>query len=106
MLWTMWEALARWDADSGRALGESRLGREEALRLITQTGPLIGFEEHRKGTLELGKLADMIVLDTDPLACEQDELKEIGVVRTFVGGRETFGLDMDDIGPVDGIPLD
>ena len=105
MLWTMWEALARWDADSGRALGESRLGREEALRLVTQTGPLISFEEHRKGTLELGKLADMVVLDTDPLACEQDRLKEIGVVRTFVGGRETFGPDMDDIGPVDGIPL-
>ena len=47
----------------------------------------------------------MVVLDTDPLACEQDRLKEIGVVRTFVGGRETFGPDMDDIGPVDGIPL-
>ena len=42
---------------AGRALGESRLGREEALRLITETGPLIGFEEHRKGTLEIGKLA-------------------------------------------------
>ena len=105
MLWTMWEALARWDADSGRALGESRLGREEALRLITQTGPLISFEEHRRGTLELGKLADMVVLDTNPLACEQDRLKEIGVERTFVGGRETFGPGLDDIGPVDGIPL-
>ena len=78
---------------------------EEALRLITQTGPLISFEEHRKGTLEPGKLADMVVLDTDPLACEQDRLKDIGVLRTFVGGRETFGPGMDDIGPVDGIPL-
>ena len=106
MLWTMWEALARWDADSGRALGESRLGREEALRLITQTGPLISFEEHRKGTLELGKLADMVVLDTNPLTCEEDRLKEMGVMRTFVGGRETFGPGMDDIGPVDGNPLD
>ena len=105
MLWTMWEALARWDADSGRTLGESRLGREEALRLVTQTGPLISFEEHRKGTLELGKLADLVVLDTNPLTCEQDRLKEIGVERTFVGGRETFGPDLDDIGPVDGIPL-
>ena len=105
MLWTMWEALARWDADSGRALGESRLGREEALRLVTQTGPLISFEEHRKGTLEPGKLADLVVLDTDPLTCEQDRLKDISVLRTFVGGRETFGPGMDDIGPVDGIPL-
>ena len=105
MLWTMWEALARWDADGGRRLGESRLGREEALRLITRTGPLISFEEHRKGTLEPGKLADMVVLDANPLTCDEDQLKEIGVERTFVGGRETFGPGMDDIGPVDGTPL-
>ena len=54
----------------------------------------------------VGKLADLVVLDTDPLACVQDRLKEVGVVRTFVGGRETFGPDLDDIGPVDGTPLD
>lgn len=47
-----------------------------------------------------------MVLDTDPLACEEDRLPEIGVVRTFVGGRETFGPDLDDIGPVDWTPLD
>ena len=49
MLWTMWEALARWDADSGRALGESRLGREEALRLVTRTGPLISIRGASQG---------------------------------------------------------
>ena len=48
----------------------------------------------------------LMVLDTEPLACEQDRLKEIGVLRMFVGGRETFGTDLDDIGPVAGTPLD
>ena len=106
MLWTLWEALARWDNDSGRRIGDSHLGREEALRLITQTGPLIGWDEHRKGTLELGKLGDLVVLDNDPLSCDEDALKEIQIQHTFVGGREAFGPNSQDIGPIDGISVD
>ena len=102
MLWTMWEALARWDRDSQSRLGESRLGREEALRLITRTGPLLTWEEDRKGTLEVGKLGDIVVLDDDPLTCSEDVLKDIPVVHTFLGGREVFGPGMIDPGPVDG----
>ena len=106
MLWTMWEALARWDADSERRIGDSHLTREEALRLITQTGPMLTWEEDRKGTLEIGKLGDIVVLDEDPLSCEEDGIKDIGVVRTFVGGREVFGPGHDDPGPIDGVSLD
>ena len=106
MLWTMWEALARWDADSERRIGDSHLTREEALRLVTQTGPLLTWEEDRKGTLEVGKLGDIVVLDDDPLACEEYRIKDIGVVRTFVGGREVFGPGHDDPGPIDGVALD
>ena len=106
MLWTMWEALARWDGDSERRLGDSHLTREEALRLITQTGPLLTWEEDRKGTLEIGKLGDIVVLDDDPLTCAEDSIKDIGVVRTFVGGREVFGPGMDDPGPIDGVAVD
>ena len=105
MLWTMWEALVRWDRDSQSRLGESRLGREEALRLITQTGPLLTWEEDRKGTLETGKLGDIVVLDDDPLTCSEDVLKDIPVVHTFLGGREVFGPGMIDPGPVDGEPV-
>lgn len=106
MLWTMWEALARWDADSERRIGDSHLTREEAFRLITQTGPMLTWEEDRKGTLEIGKLGDVVVLDDDPLACEEDRIKDIDVVRTFVGGREVFGPGHDDPGPIDGVSLD
>jgi len=102
MLWTMWEALARWDEDSGRRLGESNLMREEALRMICQTGALVTWEEDRKGTLEVGKLGDIVVLDDNPLTCEEDRLKDICVEHTFLGGREVFGPSMTDPGPVDG----
>jgi hypothetical protein len=95
MLWTMWEALVRWDADSGRRLGPSNLTREEALALITRTGPLLTWEEGRKGSLEVGKLGDIVVLDDDPLTCAEDRLKDLAVEHTFVGGREVFGPGMD-----------
>ncbi len=102
----MWEALARRDADSERRIGDSHLTREEALRLITQTGPMLTWEEERKGTLEIGKLGDIVVLDDDPLECEEDRIKDIGVVHTFVGGREVYGPGSDDPGPIDGVALD
>ncbi|HJO72137.1 MAG TPA: amidohydrolase [Rhodospirillales bacterium] len=102
MLWTMWEALVRWDRDSQSRLGESRLRRDEALRLITRTGPLLTWEEDRKGTLEVGRLGDIVVLEDDPLTCSEDVLKDIPVIHTFLGGREVFGPGMDDPGPVDG----
>ncbi len=73
----------------------SNLTREEALALITRTGPLLTWEEGRKGSLEVGKLGDIVVLDDDPLTCAEDRLKDLAVEHTFVGGREVFGPGMD-----------
>lgn len=105
MLWTMWEAMVRFDRDSGKYLGQSRLGREEVLRLITASGPLLTWEERAKGTLEVGKFGDIVVLEVNPLTCAEDALKDIPVIHTFVGGRETYGPGMTDPGPVDGDEL-
>lgn len=87
MLWTMWEALARWDADSRSRLGDSRLTREEALRLATQTGHLLTWSEDRRGALEVGKDADLVVLEADPLRCPEDRIKDLRVDLTMVAGR-------------------
>jgi predicted amidohydrolase YtcJ len=91
MLWTAWEALARWDEDGQRQLGDSQLSREEALRLAVQSGHRLTWNEDRYGTLEVGKVADMVVLDEDPLSCDLDRLKDIRVDRTFLGGHQVFG---------------
>ena len=91
MLWTAWEALARWDEDGQRQLGDSRLTREEALRMAMQSGYRLTWNEDRYGSLEAGKVADLVVLAEDPLTCELDRLKDIKVERTFVGGRQVFG---------------
>lgn len=90
MLWTMWEALARWDGDTGRQLGDSQLDREEALRMSCQTGHRLTWDEHRRGSLEIGKEADFVVLNDDPLNCELDNIKELKVDATYVGGRQVY----------------
>jgi predicted amidohydrolase YtcJ len=87
MLWTAWQALARWDDDAGRPLGESRLTREEALRLAVQAGHLLTWSEERRGSLEVGKDADLVVLDGNPLTCPEDAFKDLRVDLTMVGGR-------------------
>jgi predicted amidohydrolase YtcJ len=91
MLWTAWEAIARWDEDGQRRLGESHLSREEALRMAAQSGHRLTWNEDRYGSLEAGKVADMVVLAEDPLTCDLDRLKDIEVERTFLGGRQAFG---------------
>ncbi len=58
----------------------------EVLTLYTRNGAYIGFEEDRKGSLEPGKLADFIAVDRDVLAVPPDELKDVQVLMTFVGG--------------------
>jgi predicted amidohydrolase YtcJ len=91
MLWAAWEAIARWDEDGQRQLGDSHLTREEALRMAAQSGHQLTWNEDRFGSLEVGKVADMAVLAEDPLTCDLDRLKDIRIERTYLGGRQVFG---------------
>jgi predicted amidohydrolase YtcJ len=88
MLWTAWEAIARWDDDGQQQLGNSQLTREEVLRMAAQSGHRLTWNEDRYGSLEVGKVADMVVLAEDPLSCDLHRLKDIRVDRTFLGGRQ------------------
>lgn len=62
---------------------------EEALRVGTMHGAYASFEEKRKGSLEPGKLADLVVLGQDPLRVDPFQLIRIPVERTMAGGRWT-----------------
>jgi len=70
-----------------RAVGESGLTREEALRMAVQTGHCLIWSEDRAGSLEPGKVADLVVLGQDPLACPLDRLRDLAVEMTIVGGE-------------------
>jgi predicted amidohydrolase YtcJ len=63
---------------------------EEALRVCTLNGAYASFEEHEKGSLEPGKLADLVVLGRNPLAEDPSSLITIPVERTMVGGRWVY----------------
>ena len=90
----MWIALARQPRWTDATLQpEQRITRQDAIRLYTANNAFITFTEDEKGSLEAGKLADLIVLDRDILECPVDELKQIRVERTYLGGRLVHGGD-------------
>lgn len=72
----------------GRVWGASqRVTVDEALRIGTLHGARASYEERDKGSITAGKLADFVMLDRDPHDADPDDIKNIGVARTVVGGR-------------------
>jgi predicted amidohydrolase YtcJ len=69
---------------------DEALTREEALRLYTINNCYLHHEEKEKGTLEAGKLADMIIIDRDYLTCPVNEVAQTRVLKTIVGGKVVF----------------
>ena len=89
--WGIWAAVVRKDLATGEVLApEERLTVLEALRLYTLNGAYVGFEEKKKGSLEAGKLADFIVVDRDVLSVPSDQLKDVRVLETYVGGELVY----------------
>jgi predicted amidohydrolase YtcJ len=68
---------------------EQALTVEQALHATTVAPAWLARDEHRRGKLVPGQLADLVVLDRDPLDCEADELAEVEVVATMLGGTWT-----------------
>ncbi|WP_434036395.1 amidohydrolase [Formosa sp. 4Alg 33] len=86
----VWTAVQR-TSRSGQIIGESeRLTPFEALKAITIWSAYQHFEEDRKGTLEAGKLADLVILDKNPLKVAPDTIKDIQVVETIKEGQTVF----------------
>jgi hypothetical protein len=69
------------------------LSREEALKLYTVNNAYLTHEEKIKGTLEVGKLADFIIIDRDLLTCDAQQIPTTKVLYTFVGGRMVYKGD-------------
>jgi predicted amidohydrolase YtcJ len=90
MLKVAWAAVNR-VTTGGKLLGpDERITPFEALRAITADAAWQNFEEDRKGTLEKGKLADMVVLSDDPLAVDPMKILDIRVMETVKEGKTVF----------------
>lgn len=66
---------------------EQSITREQALQLYTINNAFLTFSEKEKGSLEVGKLADFVVLDRDFLTCPVDDIKATQVEATYLGGK-------------------
>ena len=72
---------------SQRVAPSEALSRADALRCATANGAYLSFDEDKKGSLEVGKLADLAVLSADPLTVEENAIADIRSLMTMVGGR-------------------
>jgi hypothetical protein len=76
---------------NGDTYGEDQaISRQEAIRLYTSSAARYTFSENRTGSIEVGKLADLVVLSGDILSVPDDAIKNIQAVQTIVGGRTVF----------------
>jgi predicted amidohydrolase YtcJ len=88
MFWPIWEAVARLNrATNERVAPEQSLTRAEALQCATINNAYLTFDETKKGSLEVGKFADLAVLSADPLTVEEVAIRDISALMTMVGGN-------------------
>ncbi len=75
----------------GNVYGEhQKLTRAEALRTLTMHAAWQSFDEDTKGSLEAGKLADLVILDRDYLTCIENDIRKIKPLETMIGGKTVF----------------
>jgi hypothetical protein len=89
-LWVLYHFVSR-DTISGGVMGaEQKISRKEALQVETINNAYLTFEERIKGSIEPGKLADLVVLPEDILTCPEKRIEQMPVSMTMVGGRIVY----------------
>jgi predicted amidohydrolase YtcJ len=78
------------DKNPGGWVPEQKITVEEALRAYTATAAYASFEEQRKGTLSPGRAADLVMLDRNIFDIAPEEIRNVKVLLTMVGGRAVF----------------
>ncbi len=91
-MFTLWQSIKRVHGLTGESFAgpDQKITREEALRMYTINGARVLFRENELGSIEAGKLADLVVLEKDILTCPLDEIKDTRVLLTMVGGETVF----------------
>ena len=95
---TFYAAVARKDSEgkpNGGFQSENALSREDALRSITFWPAKGAFEEIVKGSIELNKYADFVILDRDIMTANESEILRTNVIKTISSGEIVFEIESD-----------
>ena len=96
--WAMYHFITRDTISDGVYGATQRITREEALRIYTINNARLTFEESIKGSIEPGKLADLVVLSADFLSVPESAVPSIRPLATMVGGRFVYAASPDELG--------
>lgn len=86
----IWSAVTRQSREGDIIGPDERVDRWQALRAITIDAAWQIREESQKGSIEVGKLADLVILDGNPLAVSEDEILDIRVIETLKEGKTVY----------------
>jgi predicted amidohydrolase YtcJ len=87
----IWMMVTRRTTEGKVLYGEERITREQAIRAYTNGAAFIQFSEKERGSIEVGKLADLVVIDRDILRCAEEEVRQVRALATVVEGRAVYG---------------
>ncbi len=87
----MWMSISRKTREGKLIYPEEKITREQALRMYTNGSAYLHFSEKTLGSLEAGKLADLVIIDKDFLACPEDDIRHIQALATVVEGKLVYG---------------
>ena len=86
-LWVIYHFVSRATISGGVLGADQKISRKEALQVATINNAYLTFEEQTKGSIERGKLADLVVLPEDILTCPEKRIEQMQVAMTMVGGK-------------------
>ncbi len=92
--YTFYAAVARKDLKqypNGGYQMENALSRKQTLKGMTIWAAYSNFEEDEKGSIEVGKFADFIIMDKDIMTIDEDQIPSLGVTATYVNGEKVYG---------------
>jgi predicted amidohydrolase YtcJ len=87
----MWMSISRRTREGKLIYPEEKITREQALRMYTNGSAYLHFSENTLGSLEAGKLADLVIIDKDFLTCPEDDIRHIQALATVVEGKLVYG---------------
>ena len=88
--WAMYHFISRETISDGVYGANQRVSREEALRMFTINNAKLSFEENIKGSIEPGKLADLVIVSGDFLTVPEKQIENLKALGTMVGGRFVY----------------